>query len=193
MTVVHCPSCQATMEIDENQSGEWKCQTCAATLRATKNQDGIVQLSIASPANSEAIQAQSPASGIQSHPDRPAAQTLHDESPDLDIALPASGPEHRYPGLQPGKPPPLFTLNGCGLMMYGSRDRDPETGAYVTSACLVFLFVPVFVLRSFVVFDAQSTGWIVLGRVPLSPLARGWNVIMAVVLCLMIFACLLSR
>jgi hypothetical protein len=110
MIMVNCPSCNDTMDIDENEPGEWKCPMCAAAFRATKNQDGIVQLSIASPANSEAIQAQSPASGIQSRPgkDRLTADT-HDENPDLDIALPPGGPEQRYPGMQPGKPPPLFT------------------------------------------------------------------------------------
>jgi hypothetical protein len=77
--------------------------------------------------------------------------------------------------------------------MYGSRDFDEDTGAYVKSACVVILFVPLFVISSYVVNDAQYAGWHILGRVPLSSFARAWNVVVALLLCMAIFACVLSR
>jgi len=82
-------------------------------------------------------------------------------------------------------------------MMYGSRDFDQETGTYVTSACLTVLFIPIFVIGSYRVADAPAEGWFssggwhVLGKVPLSPLAKGWNWTMLGVICVVSLLCLL--
>jgi len=70
--------------------------------------------------------------------------------------------------------PSLFTVNGCGLAMYGGRDHDEETGTYVKTRCLCFLFVPLMALNAFRVANAQQ-GWYFVGKVPLSGVAKLWN------------------
>lgn len=84
----------------------------------------------------------------------------------------------KFPQMKPIKSPPaLWRINGCGVALYGARDRDPETGAYVATWCISLLFLPTFCLRAYRVAKAES-GWYFLGREPLSPLARLWNVIL---------------
>ena len=72
--------------------------------------------------------------------------------------------------------PSLATVNGIGFSVYGSRDYDQETGTYVKTHCFCFLFVPLIAFRAYRVADGQR-GWYFLGRVPLSPLARAWNMV----------------
>ncbi|MSQ48622.1 MAG: hypothetical protein EXR78_09630 [Deltaproteobacteria bacterium] len=40
-----------------------------------------------------------------------------------------------------------FTFNGIGTTLYGNRDAGPD-GSYVTTEWVVFVYVPVFPLRS---------------------------------------------
>ncbi|MEM6470464.1 MAG: hypothetical protein AAF802_12985, partial [Planctomycetota bacterium] len=91
--------------------------------------------------------------------------------------------QERFPEMRPVKSAPgLWTINGCGTSLYGSRDRDPETGTYVTTLCLTFVFIPLFAISSYRVALAPSQGWYFLGRVPLSGLAWAWNFAVAVCL-----------
>src|SRR5438045_2861442 len=71
-------------------------------------------------------------------------------------------------------PPKMFRVNGCGVALYGKRDMDAETGAYVATWCLSLLFIPIFAFRAYRVARAQR-GWYFLGREPLSGLAKLWN------------------
>lgn len=85
----------------------------------------------------------------------------------------------RFPDLRPiEKPPSLGTFNGFGFSVYGRRDTDLETGTYVKTWCVCALFVPILALQAFRVADAQK-GWYFLGRVPLSGLAKSWNLLVA--------------
>lgn len=85
----------------------------------------------------------------------------------------------RFPTLQPGrKPGSLGAVNGFGTTLLGSRDADPETGTYVTTHWATALFVPVFALGAYRVARADGGGWFVLGKVPLSGLARAWNMVL---------------
>jgi hypothetical protein len=80
-----------------------------------------------------------------------------------------------FPAMRPIKrPPPLHTINGFGTRVYGHRDLDRASGAYVTTLCLCALFVPLFCLRAYRVVRASS-GWYFLGREPLSTPAKAWN------------------
>jgi tetratricopeptide (TPR) repeat protein len=85
--------------------------------------------------------------------------------------------ESKFPDLRPIQAvPPLWLWNGCGLTVYGRRDFDEETYTYVKTYCFCLLFLPLLALRAYRVADVQR-GWVFLGRVPLSGLARLWNVL----------------
>lgn len=82
----------------------------------------------------------------------------------------------RFPNMKPiSGPLVLASINGCGTGIHGSRDRDPETGSYVTTRCLTLVFVPVIPLCAFRIADAETGGWYFLGKEPLSTLCRTWN------------------
>lgn len=82
----------------------------------------------------------------------------------------------KFPEMQPVKSAPaMFTVNGCGLSMWGRREFDAETGTYLKTWCLVFLFLPVFCFRTYRVADAPNRGWYFLGREPVSLFAKMWN------------------
>lgn len=66
------------------------------------------------------------------------------------------------------KSPGLFTLNGIGATFYGSRDKDPATGSYVTTHWFVFAFLPIFPLGAYRVVDAGGNRYQIFGKVPLS-------------------------
>lgn len=84
----------------------------------------------------------------------------------------------KFPDLRPiNAPPSLFTLNGCGLVLYGNRDFDDETGTYIKTHCLAFLFLPLFSLGAYRVLDSEDGGWYFIGKEPLSGFARACNVI----------------
>jgi tetratricopeptide (TPR) repeat protein len=83
----------------------------------------------------------------------------------------------RFPDMQPiTKVPSLSTVNGIGFTVYGKRDFDAETGTYVKTYVFCLLFIPLFAVRAYRVADAVP-GWYFLGRVPLSGLAKFWNVL----------------
>src|SRR5262245_24371596 len=84
----------------------------------------------------------------------------------------------KFPDMKPvSSPPPLQTVNGVGLMVYGSRDYDQGTNTYVVTLCFTFLFIPIFALSAYRVSSAPQGGWYFYGKVPLSMVARGWNVL----------------
>lgn len=91
----------------------------------------------------------------------------------------------RFPDMTPVSGfPPLFTLNGCGVGIYGARDHDPETNSYVKTYCICGVFVPVLALSAYRVIKAPNGGWYVLGKVPLSRVAKFWNTaVVLAVLC----------
>src|SRR5712664_2803769 len=90
--------------------------------------------------------------------------------------------QQRFPDLQPiSSPPSLTTVNGIGPTVYGRRDFDPETGTYVKTQVFCVLFIPLFAMKAFRVADAPQ-GWYFLGRVPLSALAKAWNILMVLVI-----------
>lgn len=114
------------------------------------------------------------------HEDDPATSEPADEGPSFEEVL-----AERCPSMRPmrGKPP-LFTINGFGVSLYGDRDRDPVTGTFVKTLFLTGLFVPVLALSSYRVANAPTGGWYFLGKEPLSPLAKGWT--------FLVLACALS-
>ncbi len=87
--------------------------------------------------------------------------------------------QSKFPFMTPIKsPPPLLRFNGCGVGMYGRRDFDAETGAYISTLCLSLLFIPVLALRAYRVVRAEDGGWYFLGREALSTLAKTCNMLL---------------
>jgi hypothetical protein len=203
MMSIDCPSCRKPMGIDENDlDTEWECPVCAAAFRVQKSSDGSLQFQITLPSpDTSAIQTE-PTKNIGRHSRRRLNRANVEapaEEPDLNIGLTPQSPfQSRFPDLVPSQPPVLFTFNGLGTMMYGSRDWDDATRTYVSSACLVVFFVPIFVIGSYRVADAPAQGWLdrggwhVLGSVPLSPLAKAWNWIMLAVIVVGLLSCMFS-
>ena len=73
--------------------------------------------------------------------------------------------------------PPLFRLNGCGVGLYGERDRRPD-GSYIATYCLCVLFIPVLPLTAYRVRDAGDSRYQFSAREYLSPLMRGIQIAM---------------
>lgn len=72
-----------------------------------------------------------------------------------------------------GTSPAMVTFNGFGTMLWGDRDRRPD-GTHVSTLCIVFCFLPILPLRSYLV--RRNGGYAqFFGRVPLSPFAFWWR------------------
>lgn len=117
--------------------------------------------------------------------------SIQNPIPPDQIPVPKSDPEtidifQRFPKMKPVKSAPiLFTLNGCGLSVYGTRDNDALTGTYVTTRFLCIVFIPVFPLDAYRVCDSGNGGWYFLGKDRLGTFSRFWQ--KAVVGCIIFF------
>ena len=98
----------------------------------------------------------------------------------------------KFPDMQPiCSAPSMHTVNGIGTRLYGERDRDRETGAYVSTLCFCIVFIPVYALSAYVVTDGKGGGWHFFGSVPLSQTARDRNKVSIIgFLTLIFFVCL---
>ena len=98
------------------------------------------------------------------------------ESPEARTALyfQTQFPDMRDIRLGPG----LFTFNGFGTSLCGSRDHDQESGTYVKTHAVCLLFIPVLALGAYRVADSGAgAGWHLIGKVPLSTFAKVWNLL----------------
>lgn len=71
--------------------------------------------------------------------------------------------------------PPLFRLNGCGVGLYGERDRRPD-GSYIATYCLCIFFIPVLPLTAYRVRDAGERRYQFSTHESLSPFTRGLQI-----------------
>jgi tetratricopeptide (TPR) repeat protein len=93
-------------------------------------------------------------------------------------------PFARFPEMTPIQATPsLGLVNGIGLNLYGRRGSDDETNTYVKTHVFCVFYLPIFGLGAYRVHDAPGGGWYFIGKVPLSPLVKIWNLLM----CLLIF------
>lgn len=67
--------------------------------------------------------------------------------------------------------PTMLTFNSIGTRLWGSRDPWPD-GSYVATLSFCFLFLPVWPLSAYRVFDQGGGSYLFLGREVLSPFAR---------------------
>src|SRR3954447_25191946 len=74
----------------------------------------------------------------------------------------------RFPELQPVDGVPwLGSLFGCGLIMYGGHDPDPDEGTFLRTPYLCVLGIPLLCLGSYRVVMTDE-GACLLGREPIS-------------------------
>jgi hypothetical protein len=71
--------------------------------------------------------------------------------------------------------PPLFTLNGFGTGLYGTRDAGPD-GSVVKTLCICGLFIPLLPLSAYRVLDHGEGSYSFLHKEKLSGFAKGWLV-----------------
>lgn len=89
----------------------------------------------------------------------------------------------KYPDMKPVKrAPTLFSLNGFGLSLAGSRRKDLQLETLVKSHVITLLFIPVFTLGSYVVTPAENGGYYFLGKVGKGSFARFWNTFLIIAL-----------
>lgn len=69
-----------------------------------------------------------------------------------------------------GSAPAMFTMNGIGTRLYGSRDERPD-GTHVATLCLCLLYIPIFPLAAYRVFNHGGGSFSFVSRAPLSGFA----------------------
>jgi tetratricopeptide (TPR) repeat protein len=83
----------------------------------------------------------------------------------------------RFPELEPVDGVPwLGNIMGCGLMMYGNREDDPEFGTFVKTRYFCILGIPLLSFGSYRMGRSDDGFWL-LGREPLSMRAVCLNVL----------------
>jgi hypothetical protein len=81
-------------------------------------------------------------------------------------------------GLNASRPitsaPTLFRLNGCGVGLYGERDRGPD-GSYIATYCLSVLWIPVLPLTAYRVKKVDGNRYMFGTKEVLGPVTRAWR------------------
>ena len=72
------------------------------------------------------------------------------------------------------KAPSLFTINGCGVGLYGKRDEAPD-GSYVATYFICLIFIPVFPLTAYRVREADGNSYQFYSKDSLGPVTRWWQ------------------
>ena len=83
----------------------------------------------------------------------------------------------KFPELQPINGVPLLgNIIGCGLILYGGRDPDPDYGTVVRTRYLCVLGVPLLALGAYRM-GLTDDGWMILGREPISTASVWLNIV----------------
>lgn len=77
--------------------------------------------------------------------------------------------------------PGLFGFYGCGLRLYGSRDKDADTSSHVATRFMTVVFFPLFAIDAYRITKTEE-GSFFLGATGLSRVTRGWNYLVLVAL-----------
>lgn len=115
---------------------------------------------------------------------------FHGRRPDADRAAKEVSRRAKEPALRDGarailrapraitSAPTLFRVNGCGVGLYGERDRNDE-GWYIATYCISLLWIPVLPLTAYRVRQNGDNGYSFVAQEALSPIARAWQLIVA--------------
>ena len=83
----------------------------------------------------------------------------------------------KFPELQPINGVPLLgNIMGCGLILYGGRDPDPDYGTVVRTRYLCVLGIPLLALGAYRM-GLTDDGWMILGREPISTPSVWLNIV----------------
>lgn len=82
--------------------------------------------------------------------------------------------------------PSLYTINGCGVTLYGNTDHDSETGSYMATYYLVLLFIPILPLCRYRVISSGPNSYRFLGKGPLRTFDK-WHIAISAFLILFMF------
>ena len=92
-----------------------------------------------------------------------------------------------YGDLEPiDSAPSLYTINGCGVTLYGNTDADPESGSYMATYYFVLIFVPIFPICRYRVISNGGSGYRFLGKGKLRTFDK-WHIAIAIFAILFMF------
>lgn len=91
-----------------------------------------------------------------------------------------------YGDLEPIQSAPrLYTINGIGTTLYGSSDREPVSGSYLSTYYFVFFAIPIFPISRYRVIDT-GLGYRFLGKAPLRTFDK-WHIAISLALLIWMF------
>jgi hypothetical protein len=170
---------------------EWECPTCESAFVVQPNNDGTLQFTVTERGIRAADGGLSSKPAKDSSAPRQAQREKKSKSKQVAGMFDKEYMCERFPDMQwVESVPSMNTINGCGFMPMGERDRDAQTNTYVTTVWLVIFFMPVSAFGSYrvaeissgggiyaVVGSARSSSWRFFGRVPMSTFNRTWNLL----------------
>jgi hypothetical protein len=83
------------------------------------------------------------------------------------------------------KAPSLSTINGIGVTLYGSTDKNPSDGSYMATYYFVFFFIPIFPIARYRVIPTGG-GYRFLGKGPLRTFDK-WHIAISLGLIALMF------
>lgn len=105
-------------------------------------------------------------------------------SKNLDVV---KGNVRAYGDLEPiDSAPSLYTINGCGVTLYGNTDFDKETRSYMATYYFVLLFIPIFPIRRYRVISSGMNSYRFLGKGPLRTMDK-WHIAISAFIILYMF------
>ena len=92
-----------------------------------------------------------------------------------------------YGDLEPvDSAPSLYTINGCGVTLYGNTDADPETGSYMATYYFVLIFIPIFPICRYRVISSGNSSYRFLGKGKLRTFDK-WHIATSAFIILLMF------
>jgi len=82
--------------------------------------------------------------------------------------------------------PSLYTINGCGVTLYGNTDLDPESESYMATYYFVLLMIPIFPICRYRVTSTGGSSYRFLGKGPLRDIDK-WHIAISVGIFLFLF------
>jgi hypothetical protein len=92
-----------------------------------------------------------------------------------------------YGDLEPiDSAPSLYTINGCGVTLYGNTDPDKESGSYMATYYFVLIFIPIFPICRYRVINSGGNSYRFLGKGPLRTFDK-WHIAISALIILFMF------
>ncbi|MEX8516930.1 MAG: hypothetical protein AB3X44_00250 [Leptothrix sp. (in: b-proteobacteria)] len=82
--------------------------------------------------------------------------------------------------------PSLYTINGCGVTLYGNTDHDPDSGSYMATYYFVLIFIPIFPICRYRVISTDEKNYRFLGKGKLRTFDK-WHLAISALTILLMF------